>query len=211
MTDRLDVHEPYVEARQQRDADMMGIYIFLATEMMLFGGLFAVAYVIRLQHPAEYIEASKRLHVWFGAINTAVLLTSSLAVAFGVQATRAGRDRHAAVALLAAAALGIAFLAIKGMEYATEYGEGLLPLPGAATRFASPVEHQFMNLYLIATVLHGIHLTIGILLLAGVAVSMARRPWQPTNRAMVVTVAGIYWHFVDVVWVFLYPALYLAR
>jgi cytochrome c oxidase subunit III len=211
MPDRIAVREPYVEARQQRDADMMGIYIFLATELMLFGGLFAVAYVIRILHPADYIEASKRLHVWFGAINTAVLLTSSLAVALGAQAARIGRDRRTALCLLAAAALGIAFLAIKAAEYATEYREGLLPIPDAATHFASPVEHQFMNLYLIATALHAVHLTIGILLLAGVAVSLLRRPWQSRNRLMVVTVAGIYWHFVDVVWVFLYPALYLAR
>jgi cytochrome c oxidase subunit 3 len=97
------------------------------------------------------------------------------------------------------------------MEYAAEYGEGLLPIPGAATRFASPIQHQFMNLYTIATMLHAVHLTIGILLLTGVAVLLFRRPWHPSNRAMVVVVAGIYWHFVDVVWVFLYPALYLAR
>lgn len=211
MTDRLQVHEPYVEARQQHAADMMGIYLFLATEMMLFGGLFAVAYVIRILHPADYIESSKHLHVWFGTINTAVLLTSSLAVALSVEAVHAGRDRRSAQYLLGAALLGIAFLAIKAAEYTTEYGEGLLPIPGAATHFASPVEHQFMNLYLIATMLHGVHLTIGILLLGGVAASLSRRSWRSPNRVMIVTVAGVYWHFVDVIWVFLYPALYLAR
>jgi cytochrome c oxidase subunit 3 len=211
MTERMMVHEPYVEARQQHAADMMGIYIFLATEMMLFGGMFAVAYVMRILHSVDYIASSKHLHVWFGTINTAVLLTSSLAVALAVQAVRAGRDRQSASYLLGAALLGIGFLAIKAMEYATEYGEGRLPIPGAVMRFASPVEHQFMNLYLIATVLHAVHLTIGILLMTGVAIALLRRSWQPTNRATTVAVSGIYWHFVDVVWVFLYPALYLAR
>jgi cytochrome c oxidase subunit 3 len=210
-TDRIEVHESYVEARQQHDADMMGIYIFLATEIMLFGGLFAVAYVIRILHSDEYIAASKHLHIWFGTINTAILLTSSLAVALGVQAVRHGRDRRAAHGLLAAALLGIGFLAVKAMEYRAEYGEGLLPIPGAAMQFASPAEHQFMNLYLIATMLHAVHLTIGILLLAGLAACLLRPSWRGPNRVMAVTAVGIYWHFVDVVWVFLYPALYLAR
>ena len=211
MTDRLEVHQPYVDRLQQHEADMMGIYIFLATEMMLFGGLFIVAYVLRIQHPRDYIEASKHLHIWFGTINTAVLLTSSLAVALGVQMVRAGRDRQAAFCLLVAAVLGLAFLAIKTMEYATEYGEGLLPIPGAAPQFASPAEHQFMDLYLIATMLHAVHLSIGILLLAGVAASLLRPAWRAPNQAVTVAVSGIYWHFVDVIWVFLYPALYLAR
>jgi len=211
MTDLLHVHEPYVDARQQHEADMMGIYIFLATEMMLFGGLFIVAYVMRIQHPRDYIEASKHLHVWFGTVNTAVLLTSSLAVALGVQRVRRARDRQAAIFLLGASLLGLGFLAIKTMEYVTEYGEGLLPIPGAATAFASPAGHQFMDLYLIATMLHAVHLGIGILLLAGVAASLMGPAWRTPNRAMTVAVAGIYWHFVDVIWVFLYPALYLAR
>jgi cytochrome c oxidase subunit 3 len=211
MTDRIEVHEPYVAPRQQHAADMMGIYIFLATEMMLFGGLFAVAYVIRILHPADYIASSKHLHVWFGTINTAVLLTSSLGVALGVEAVRARRNRLAAGCVLSAAVLGLAFLGIKAMEYVTEYGEGLLPIPGAVTQFGSPVEHQFMNLYLIATMLHAVHLSIGILLLAGVAASLLWPSWRSRNPVMTVTVAGVYWHFVDVIWVFLYPALYLAR
>ena len=212
MSDEVEVHEPYADARQQHVADMMGVYVFLGTELMLFGGLFAVAYVMRILHPADYIEASKRLHVWIGAINTVVLLTSSLAVALGVHAARAVRPRGAVLALGIAAALGLGFLGIKLLEYSLEYGEGLLPLPGAVTHFSSPVEHQFMNLYLIATTLHAIHLSIGILLLLGVAAALSRRrPVLGPNAAMVVMVSGIYWHFVDVVWIFLYPALYLAR
>jgi len=211
MTDQIEVHEPYVAPRQQHAADMMGIYIFLGTELMLFGGLFAVAYVMRILHGGAYIASSKHLHVWLGTVNTAILLTSSLAVALAVVAARAGRDHRAAQFLFGAAALGIGFLAVKALEYTTEYGERILPLPGVATRFASPVEHQFMNLYLIATALHAVHLGIGILLLGGLAVRLLRPGWQPHNRVMTVIIAGIYWHFVDVVWVFLYPALYLAR
>ena len=211
MTDRIEIHEPYVAASQQREADMMGIYIFLATEMMLFGGLFAVAYVMRILHSDDYVQSSRHLHVWYGGINTVVLLTSSLAVALGVQAARLARSRHAAYCLLVAALRGIAFLGIKLAEYATEYGEHLLPIPGAVVEFRSPVEHQFMNFYFVATMLHAVHLTIGILLLIGVAAMLLRPSWRTRSPAMTVTVSGIYWHFVDVVWIFLYPALYLAR
>jgi cytochrome c oxidase subunit 3 len=211
MTDRLQIHEPYADARQQHAADVMGIYVFLASELMLFGGIFAVAYVMRLLHSDDYIESSRHLHVWYGGINTVVLLTSSLAVALGVEAARRGLGRHAAHCLLAAALLGVGFLGIKLAEYAAEYGEHLLPIPGAVTQFRSPVEHQFMNLYFIATMLHAVHLTIGILLLIVVASTLLRPSWRTRNPAMTVTVSGIYWHLVDVVWIFLYPALYLAR
>jgi cytochrome c oxidase subunit 3 len=216
MVDRAEARqpradEPYVDAGQQHAAGMMGIYVFLATELMLFGGLFAVAFAIRILHAEDYIAASKRLHVWIGFSNTVVLLTSSLAVALAVQAGRAGQARRAASWLAAAAALGLAFLAIKGVEYRIEYGEGLLPAVSDPTHFATPVQHRFMDLYLIATGLHAVHLLIGILLLAGVAIRLAGRTLPLPRRIIVVEVAGIYWHFVDVVWVFLYPALYLAR
>jgi len=211
MTDRVEIHEPYVDPRQQHSADMMGIYVFLASELMLFGGIFAVAYVMRILHSDDYTESSRHLHVWYGGINTVVLLTSSLAVALGVEAARLGRGRHAAYCLLAAALLGLGFLGIKAAEYAAEYREHLLPLPGALAQFSSPVEHQFMNLYLIATMLHAVHLTVGIVLLIVVAATLLRPAWRMRNPGMTVKVSGIYWHLIDVVWIFLYPALYLAR
>jgi cytochrome c oxidase subunit 3 len=211
MREGVELREPYVDARQQHAAGMMGIYIFLATELMLFGGIFAVALAIRIQHGDDYIAASRQLHVWIGGINTAVLLTSSLAVAFAVHAARLGKSRAAMLALAVGAAFGLAFLAIKAVEYSEEYAEGVLPGLSDPERFASPVHRQFMDLYLIATGLHAIHLLIGILLLTGVAIRLARRSLIVPNRAIVVEVTGVYWHFVDVVWVFLYPTLYLAR
>jgi cytochrome c oxidase subunit 3 len=97
------------------------------------------------------------------------------------------------------------------VEYREEYAEGLLPGLSEPERFVTPVHRQFMDLYLIATGLHAIHLVIGILLLAGVAFRLARGTLVVPDRGIVVEVTGVYWHFVDVVWVFLYPALYLAR
>jgi cytochrome c oxidase subunit 3 len=211
MRSGVELREPYVDPGQQHAAAMMGIYIFLATELMLIGGLFAVALAIRIQHAPDYIAAARQLHVWIGTVNTAVLLTSSLAVALAVQAARLGRPRHVILLLGIAALLGLAFLGLKAVEYSEEYGEGLLPSFSDPERFASPVHRQFMDLYLIATGLHAVHLLIGIGVLAGIMVGVARRTLVVPDRFIVVAVGGVYWHLVDVVWIFLYPALYLAR
>jgi cytochrome c oxidase subunit 3 len=191
------VDQPYSTATQQREAAVMGMYVFLGTEIMLFGGLFAVSLGLRLCHPREFVEASRHLHLWIGAANTAVLLTSSAAVALAVQAARAQQARAIRWLLLLAALLGAAFLAIKAYEYATEYREGLL-LGGAG------VQRLFMDLYLVSTGLHAVHVTAGIVLLTTVAMAAPR-------RAVVVENAGLFWHLVDAIWVFLYPVLYLAR
>jgi cytochrome c oxidase subunit 3 len=191
------VDQPYSTAPQQREAATMGMFVFLGSEIMLFGGLFAVALGLRLTHPREFIESSRHLHVWIGAINTAVLLTSSAAVALAVHAARARRPRATSVLLATAALLGVAFLGIKAYEYATEYGEGLL-LP------AGGVQRLFMDLYLVSTGLHAVHVAVGAVLLATVAMVAPRRPTVVENT-------GLFWHLVDAIWVFLYPVLYLAR
>jgi cytochrome c oxidase subunit 3 len=178
---------------------------------MLFGGLFALALAIRIQHGPDYIAASRQLHVWIGTINTALLLTSSVAVAMAVQAARLGRPRPVILLLGIAALLGLGFLGLKAVEYGQEYGEGLLPSFSDPERFATPVHRQFMDLYLIATSLHAVHLLIGIGVLAGIMLRLARRTLVVPDRFIVVAVGGIYWHLVDVIWVFLYPTLYLAR
>ncbi|MCL4767676.1 MAG: cytochrome c oxidase subunit 3 [Hyphomicrobiaceae bacterium] len=205
------VREPFREIRQQHEADMLGMYIFLATEIMLFGGLFAAIFVVRVLHPIEVVEASRRLHYFIGAINTGILLSSSLAVALAVQAARAALARRAALFLVAAAALGVAFLGLKALEYSKEYDEGLLPVFSDPGRFSGPVEHLFMNLYLISTGLHAIHVTIGVLLLGGLALRLTGGALRLPDRVIVVEACGLYWHLVDVIWVFLYPVLYLAR
>jgi len=211
MRSGVELREPYVDSGQQHAAAMMGIYIFLATELMLFGGLFAVALMIRVQHGPDYIAASRQLHVWIGTVNTAVLLTSSFAVALAVHAARLGKPRQVISLFGIAALLGLAFLGLKTVEYGQEYGEGLLPSVSDPERFASPAQRQFMDLYLIATGLHAVHLLIGIGILTVIMIRLARRTLLVPDRSIVVAVGGVYWHLVDVVWIFLYPALYLAR
>jgi len=210
MAERVLV-DPYVTLPQQREAAVMGMYVFLGSEIMLFGGLFVVALALRLLHPQEVVEASKHLHLWIGGINTAVLLTSSFAVALAVHAAGAGARRSAMILLLIAAALGVAFLGIKAFEYSKEYDEGMLPAFGETTHFANPVERLFMDLYLISTALHALHVTVGVMLLGGVATSIGRRWIVLPTRSIVVENSGLYWHLVDAIWIFLYPVLYIVR
>ncbi|WP_372020712.1 cytochrome c oxidase subunit 3 [Tistrella mobilis] len=211
MAENVRLHDPYARPAQQRTADLMGMFVFLGTEIMLFGGLFAAIYVVRGLHPHEVVAASRRLHLFIGAANTAILLTSSLAVAVAVRAARAGRVRLGWMLLLGAALTGLLFLGVKGMEWGMEAEEGLLPFRGMSDGLSGPVDRLFMNLYMIATGLHAIHVSIGVVLLAGLALRIGIGRLQLPERAVVVEVAGLYWHLVDVIWVFLYPALYLIR
>ena len=211
MPDRAQAAEPYTDATQQHDAAMMGMYIFLGSEIMLFGGIFVVAAAMRMLHPPEIVQASKALHYGIGGLNTAILLTSSLCVALAIEAAKGARARAATAWLSASVMLGLGFLLIKAYEYYLEFGEGTLPVPGVSSRIATSVQHLFMNLYLIATGLHALHLTIGIMLLIILAIQAARGAIRLPDRAIVLVVAGLYWHLVDVIWIFVYPIFYLAR
>jgi cytochrome c oxidase subunit 3 len=211
MAETGPVTEPYRDGRQQHEAAMMAMYIFLGSEIMLFGGVAAVSLSLRLLHPAEIVQASRALHFGIGGANTVVLLTSSLCVALASEVGKAGRASAAASRFALAAALGFVFLAIKAYEYHAEFDEGLLPIPGVATRYVSDVQHLFMDLYLIATFLHALHLAIGITMLSVLAIRLRFGALPLPQRSIVVITAGLYWHFVDVVWIFLYPLFYLAR
>lgn len=205
------VSAPYATFGQKRHAAMMGMYIFLGSEFMLFSGIFTVVAYLRLEHPAEVAAASKEMHYLLAGINTAVLLTSSLLVALAVEAARAGHGRKSSLRLAAASFLGVLFLALKAYEYAKECQEGILPAGTCGIEFQSPTQHLFMNLYLVATALHAVHLTVGVLLI-GMLAGALRRGWIALpERSMLVIGPGIYWHFVDVIWIFLYPVFYLAR
>lgn len=198
--------EPYARRDQQREADFLCMYLFLASEIMLFGGIIALLFADRFRHPGAAEQAAARLNIWIGTANTAILLTSSLFVALAVVASRAGRPKAVTAWLGAAVLLGLAFLGLKGVEYAKDFAEGVTPVLGRAVPGA-----LFINLYFTATVLHAIHLTAGMALMtwAGARVWTARV--RVPGQSIVVEMTGLYWHFVDVVWVFLFPFLYLPR
>jgi cytochrome c oxidase subunit 3 len=207
MPDARAVQPQFSTLERQDDADRFGMLIFLATEVLIFGGIFAVAFALRAEH-AEYAQASKQMHYWLGGINTALLLTSSALVALMVEAVRAGRARLAGWLTGGAIALGLAFIAIKFTEYALEYRDGVIPhlSPG---HLHGGVQTLFMDLYFVATGLHAIHVTVGLCLLGSLLWPFARA--RRDSTAVLAGNAALYWHLVDIVWIFLYPTLYLAR
>ncbi|HSO07901.1 MAG TPA: cytochrome c oxidase subunit 3 family protein [Pelomicrobium sp.] len=207
---RAFVAEQFADARQQRTAATLGMWVFLATEVLFFGVLFAAYLAIRYIHAGAFALGSQHTDLVLGSVNTGVLLTSSLTIALAVRAAALGRDRATTGWLAATMILGTAFLAIKGFEYRQEYLEGLVPFLGF--RYDGPrgegVE-LFFILYFVMTGLHALHLLIGIAVVGAVAFLNARgrfsRPWHTP-----VGLTGLYWHFVDVVWIFLFPLFYLV-
>jgi cytochrome c oxidase subunit 3 len=202
----VTLSEPFKRRAQQREADFLGMYLFLASEAMLFGGIVALLFADRFRHPGAAEEAAVRLKIWIGTANTAILLTSSLFVALAVVASRAGKARAVMGWLGAACLLGLAFLGLKGFEYAQDFAEGVKPVLGRAVPDA-----LFINLYFVATVLHAIHLTAGLGLMTWAGLRVRSGRVTLPNQAIVIEMTGLYWHFVDVVWVFLFPFLYLPR
>ena len=206
MADEGALHEPFFELRAQHEAGRLGMLVFLASEIMLFGGVFTAASVMRLHHAQAYIAAAHHLKLWIGTANTAVLLTSSLFAALAVAAARIGAAKWCGRARGAAASLGVVFMVLKGIEYTGDFHEWLMPGTMLAD-FSSPFVRLFMNLYYICTGLHAVHVFTGICLLTFTA-------FHPTARhdrsATFVGNIALYWHLVDIVWIFLFPTLYLA-
>ena len=201
--------EQFDDLEQQHHAAELGMWVFLATEVLFFGGLFTGYTVYRIAYPEAFFEASHHLYMWIGAVNTGVLLISSLTMALAVHAATEGARRTTLAWLAATAALGLAFLAIKAVEYRLDYLDGLVP--GAAFTYTGPYpEHVelFMTLYFVMTGLHALHMVIGVACLAVLALTVTRMK-TPDRLATPIEMTGLYWHFVDIVWIFLFPLLYL--
>lgn len=206
-----DLAEQFDDLAQQREAGTLGMWTFLATELLLFGGLFVGYLAYRQAYSEAFYEAAGHLYLSLGTINTAVLLGSSLMVALAVHAAEHGRSRATAVWLRAAVGLGAVFLAIKGVEYYLEYREHLVPWLDFRFEGANP-EHAklFFILYFFMTGLHALHMIIGMGVLLVIAF-LARTGRFSARYHTPVENAGLYWHFVDIVWVFLYPTFYLVN
>jgi cytochrome c oxidase subunit 3 len=197
------------DAEQQREAASLGMWVFLVTEIMFFGGMFTAYSVYRLFFPGAFGHASHELDVVLGTTNTAVLIASSFTMALSVHAAQVGRQRRLVWALLATMLLGSAFLGIKLTEYAHKFHEGFVPGP----RFhwpgpEAPQAQLFFSLYFAMTGFHALHMVIGIGLLAWLVLAARRGRFGAAYNTPVENV-GLYWHFVDIVWIFLFPLLYL--
>jgi cytochrome c oxidase subunit 3 len=195
---------------QQFEASALGMWLFLVTEILFFGGLFAAYMIYRLMYPRAFAEASHELDVVLGGINTAVLIGSSLTMAMAVWSAQLGRRSGQLLYLALTMGLGLVFLGIKAVEYSAKFEHHLVPGPNFRFDAAyDPIHSQlFFSLYFVMTGLHALHMVIGIGLMAVLFV-MA---WQGRfTRAYhtPVEVSGLYWHFVDIVWIFLFPLLYL--
>jgi len=208
---RLAIH--YQDLEKQAHAVKLGVWIFVASELMIFAGLFGTYAALRCEAPREFAAACRHSALAIGTINTGILLTSSLLVALAVHSVREARARAGALLLAGAVLLGAAFLALKGTEYAAHLREGIAPgVRGQADALATPGARAFFNLYYLMTGLHAVHVLAGSIVLAWLAVQTARGVYGPAEHDHVaLELGGVYWHFVDVVWLFLWPMFYLLR
>lgn len=205
--------EQFDDLPQQIRASLLGMWVFLITELLLFGGLFAAFGIARIHHAEVFAEAAGHLDLVLGALNTGLLLTSGLLIVLAEQAVRVRKRPHALWFLAGTIVLGTLFLGIKGFEWFKEFQEQLMPVLNL--EFSYPGEHPdiaqlFFNFYFILTGLHGIHMLIGIAILAVMMVFFLR--WQnPAKLERQIRIVGLYWAFVDVVWIFMFTFLYLLR
>ncbi len=201
------MHQFDTEA-QQRETASLGMWVFLVTELMFFGGLFLVYIVYRYAYPRAFALGSHELDIVLGTTNTIVLIASSLTMALAVRSAQLGRRRSIIVCLVLTMILGSVFLGIKAYEYHHKYVERFVPGPD----FHFPGEEHariFFSLYFAMTGLHALHMVIGIGVLAVMLVMGARGRFGPRYHNPI-ECSGLYWHFVDIVWIFLFPLLYLV-
>jgi cytochrome c oxidase subunit 3 len=205
---------------QQREAGTLGMWVFLVTEIMFFGGMFFAYTLYRTKFPEAFASASNHLSLKLGAINTAVLIFSSFTMALAVYCTQTGNRRNQVICLVLTILLGLTFLGIKAVEYHEKYVDHLIPgrlisgrpfdasgihlLPGAAKQNVE----MFYWIYFAMTGMHAIHMIIGVGLLSVILYFSARGRYGPEYHNPV-EVSGLYWHFVDIIWIFLFPLLYL--
>jgi cytochrome c oxidase subunit 3 len=215
-----EAHEPGVEethlrhhfatSAQQMDASTLGMWTFLITEVLFFGGMFAAYAVYRNMYPAAFASTSKFMDVILGGTNTAVLICSSLTMVLAVRAAQLSKRRDLILFLILTMIFGTAFLVIKGFEYHSKWVEHLVP--GFDFQYDEPrYQHNaqiLFFLYFCMTGMHALHMIVGLGLLTFLLVQSVRRVFN-ANYFAPVEMIGLYWHFVDVVWIFLFPLLYL--
>jgi len=201
----------YDSIERQHATARLGIWVFLGSELLLFAGLLTLFAAYRFQYPAEFRAASAHANVLIGTVNTYVLLTSSLTVALAIHAARHGHRRRIVMFLAITIVLGIAFDVLKGVEYAQHLSEGIAP--GHYYSFSALPAHGavlYFTLYYLLTGLHAIHVTGGLVVLIWLAIKARRGDFTPSSYISL-ELGGLYWHLVDVVWLFLWPLIYLIR
>ncbi len=194
---------------QQKDASSLGMWIFLMTEVLFFGGFFLAYTIYRFSYPHAFALASRHMNVVIGTTNTAVLIISSLTMAMAVHSAALGRRRSLLVFLPVTIFLGFVFLALKAVEYTDHIEHHLFPGPWFRWEGPdAPAAQMFFSLYFGMTGLHAFHMIVGIGIVTTLWIMAYRNRFSPAYHTPV-EVSGLYWHFVDIVWIFLFPLLYL--
>jgi cytochrome c oxidase subunit 3 len=208
----LALREQFETEAQQKDASTLGMWIFLITEVMFFGGMFLAYTIYRRAYPSVFALASTSLNVYIGAANTVVLLCSSLTMVLAVRAAQLGKTRAIVAFLILTLILGSVFLGVKAYEWNEKFEEH--HIPGQSFHLETVPQDQqghaqlFFSLYFAMTGLHALHMIIGAGLLIYLVLE-ARKGRYTAEYNTPVDLIGLYWHFVDIIWIFLFPLLYL--
>jgi cytochrome c oxidase subunit 3 len=206
----------FADMEQQRETSTFGMWMFLLTEIMFFGGLFCAYLVYRSSYYGAFVEGSQKMELWAGATNTAVLICSSLTMALAVRCAQLGKRGAMAILLVITMIFGLGFLGIKGIEYHQHWIHHEFPGPNfhfdtedPAHPAVDPVHTEiYFSLYWAMTGLHALHMIIGIGLVTWILIAGLGGAYSPSYYSPVENV-GLYWHFVDLVWIYLFPLLYL--
>jgi cytochrome c oxidase subunit 3 len=208
---RAQLAEHYEDLDKQEHAARFGMWVFLSSELLLFAALFGLYASYRAVYPADFGRAAAHNHVLLGTLNTVVLISSSFCVAWALHSVRAGNNRTALCMLAVTLGCGAAFLVIKGIEYGLHIEEGILPAGYYRMHaFDTPGARMFFTLYYLMTGLHALHVIAGMSLLTWAGIALLRDRVDPTRPTLLEN-AGLYWHLVDVIWIYLWPLLYLLR
>jgi cytochrome c oxidase subunit 3 len=208
QTSTMVAHQ-FEDAEQQRGAATLGMWMFLATEVLFFGVLFLAYAVYRYLDPQAFVAGGDLMKKTLGTVNTGILLTSSLVVAWAVRAAKLAQKRTLILLLAATAGLGLLFDGLKFYEYYGHIRDHLLPgVDVSNPKAAAPAVQLFLVLYYVMTGVHAVHVLIGILLFTTLAILVSRGHFLG-ERATTIENSALYWHFVDLVWIFLYPLFYL--
>jgi cytochrome c oxidase subunit 3 len=206
----LALREQFATPAQQKEASTLGMWVFLVTEIMFFGGMFLAYTVYRSFYPNVFAAASNTLNLYIGAANTAILLCSSFTMVMAVRSAQLGSRRALIIFILLTMVLGVCFLGIKGFEWWQKFEEHHVPGPSFHLE-GEPLQgpaQLFFSLYFAMTGLHALHMVVG----EGIMLALLLQAWArkfSSDYYTPVDVGGLYWHFVDIIWIFLFPLLYL--
>ena len=196
-----------LEETREHTSAKLGMWLFILSELLLFGGMFILYSAYRYKNPVDFHHASRELEVLLGTLNTIILLTSSLSMAASISALQRGQRQLSMVLLVVTMALGLLFLVDKGFEWGTKIEHGIYPNSPTLLARANG-EILFYGLYYVMTGLHGLHVLVGVCVLFGMLMLIAKDRINQTRFASLEN-AGLYWHLVDIIWIFLYPLFYL--